>query len=354
MRNRNFDPSTVKRKKRLFIFGVSSFLGYNLALRFRHEYTVIGVYFTNPVFIPGCHIFPLSLQKIDIVDRLIMLLNPDYVINAMGLSDPRACVENENLADTLNSLMPLSLAKASIRAHARFIQLSTAMVYDPAGKDRKENNRNFSATNFGKSKLAGENYIRAQTMESTVLRVGKIVGLGNPHRLNDFDKLRMALSLDIDVEADEKLTYSYISLFNFLNAVEEILKGKFTNTHRTFNVGGPAMNELYMKKKAAGIMGFDESVVKQKTYQQKKAAAGESDEEEEEELMPSGGSQMAPIVVERNYTINSDSFSQRFENWKPEIEDEFFYNIQRGLNVGYSDRPLNPDSGDTTLPLTTL
>lgn len=320
-----------KRKKRVFIFGISSFLGYNLALRLKSNYTVSGVYFTNPVFIPGCHIFPLSLQKIDIIDRLVMLMNPDYTIMSIGLNDPKVCVENENLADSINALVPLTLAKATTKAKARFIQLSSALVYDFQGKNRKENYRNFSNTVFGKTKLAGENYIRAQIMESTILRIGRVVGIGNPHRHNYFDKLRIDLARDQDHEGDDKLKLTFLSLYSFLNAIELILAGEFPPQHRIFHLGGYSANEFDFKRDMAASLGYDPKLVKKRSVAKKS-------ETEDDESTGNDDAQKITQLVERDYTIDSSLFTSIYPQWNPEGKDEILDNITRGLTVGYENR----------------
>ena len=51
----------VKRKKTILIFGLSSFLGSNLADFFKKDYRIVGTYNKNTVKIPGILTIPCDV-----------------------------------------------------------------------------------------------------------------------------------------------------------------------------------------------------------------------------------------------------------------------------------------------------
>jgi dTDP-4-dehydrorhamnose reductase len=157
---------------------------------------------------------------------------------------------------------------------------------------------------YAKQKLAAESYIRAQTMESTTLRVGTVLGLGHPYRPSAFDRFRFALGAGQTVEAMKKSVASYISTHSFCDAVAEVLKAGPPGRHRLYNVGGPAMSEFDFYEGWARLLG-NPSLVK----------PAQDDEG-------------------RNHSVQTGAFSGAFPQWKPETKEELYLNLLKDLSPG--------------------
>ena len=112
-----------KHKPKLFITGISGFLGYHLAQRLKKDFLVVGVYFSHPVFIPDVQTFPVSMKNIEALDTLMRIHAPDFTINAMGVIDKRTVIEHEKMADTFNVGLALSTAVLAGKLKAKHIQL---------------------------------------------------------------------------------------------------------------------------------------------------------------------------------------------------------------------------------------
>lgn len=296
----------MKRKPKVFILGASGFLGHHLAHSLRDEFFVCGAAFSHHTVIPDTEIFPIDMKKADILEAVIRVYAPDYVVNCLGLTDPKAIDQMPKMADSLNILMAVSTAALANRLHAQFIQISCASVYEGSSGEYSEEDNEFSLSDeFGKQKLAAESYIRTQTMESTSLRVGKVVGVGNPYRKNFFDRLRTSLENRKELEVSSKQIHSWISAKNFVSAVREALKGEFPGKHRVFNLGGEKFSDFQFCQEWAKLVGAPSNLI----------VPTQDDEK-------------------RDISINSTAFEKTYPNWKAETKPTLFLNILDQLNPG--------------------
>jgi dTDP-4-dehydrorhamnose reductase len=294
-----------KRKPKVFILGASGLLGYSLARHLSRDFLVSGASFHHQVTLPGAQIFPIDPKKPEILDTLVRIYAPDLVVNAVGITDRRAIAAQPKVADNYNILMAVSLALLAAKMKAPFVQLSCASVYDGSAGNYREDNLDFAFHDeHAKQKLAAESYIRAQTMESTTLRIGCVMGIGHPYRASAFDRLRFALSANQPVEAMKKAISNYISTHSFAEAVVEVLKAGAPGRHRLYNVGGPAMSEFDFYEGWAKLLG-NAGLVKP-----------------------------APEDPGRNHSVQTTAFTTAFPQWKPETKEELYLTLLRDLSPG--------------------
>ena len=299
-----------KRKPKIFVVGASGLVGFNLAYRLKEDFFVSGATFRNHILIPGTEIFPVDMKKIEVVDNIIRMQEPDFVINALGLTDPKAVLDFPKLADTLNTVMATSLAVLCSRLKAKFIHISCALVYEGADGNFREDHTNFSLTNeLAKQKFSAESFIRSQTMESTMLRLGKVVNIGQPHAPSPFDKARSMIGRKETFVARKKRIDSYISGASLAAAVKEIISNEIPNRHRILNLGGPALSEFDFYEGWARIVTGSASEIK-------------------------------PHLEDspRNTSINSQQFMKAYPNWKQETQKDLYLHLLQDLNPGIGVR----------------
>lgn len=294
-----------KRKPKVFILGASGLLGYSLARHLGRDFLVCGASFQHQVALPGAQIFPIDPKKPEILETLVRIAAPDLVVNCVGITDRKVIAAMPKLADNYNILMAVSLALLAAKMKAPFVQISCASVYDGSGSDYREDNLDFAFHDeYAKQKLAAESYIRAQTMESTTLRIGSVLGVGHPYRPSAFDRLRFAVSAAQPVEARKKTISSYLTTHSVNVAVAEVLRGGPPGRHRLFNVGGPAMSEFDMFEGWARLMG-NASLIK----------PSQDDDG-------------------RNHSVQTGAFAAAFPNWKAETKEELYLNLLKDLSPG--------------------
>ena len=122
----------------------------------------------------------LNITDTDEVIRFAEMNRPDAVINCTGVTDIQQCEENPVLAFKVNALGARNLSIAAKKLEAKLVQISTDDVFD--GKSDKPYNE-FDLTNpatiYGKSKLAGENYVKEFNYKHFIIRSTWVYGDGD-------------------------------------------------------------------------------------------------------------------------------------------------------------------------------
>ena len=298
------------RKPKVFILGISGFLGYHLALRLREKFLVAGACFSHHVTIPDVQTFSVDLSRPEFLEAVVRIQAPSFIINAMGISNRQYIADNPKVADNVNIMLPVSYAILANKMRAQFLHLSCAEVFEGSDGPHREDGYRFAMhDSFGKQKIAAETYIKAQTLESTILRVGRVLGLGNPYRINEFDRARATLAAKKTLLCSKGRTYSYLSVESFTQAVEQVLLSEFAGKHRLLHLGGANLPEL------AFYAGFAE--------------------------MAFGNSQLIKANQDdhpANFGLVSDAFAKTYPAWKPETPGELYLNLLKALCPGVGIR----------------
>ncbi len=249
-------------RPKVLIIGVSGLLGYSLALHLRKKFLVAGVCFRNHVLIPDVQVFPLVYKSPEVLEMLVRIQQPDFIICAAGMNDRKEVLEHTKAADLINVLLPVSLSILASRLKAQYLYLSCAEVFEGGKGNYSEEDNDFTLSDaVGKQKITAHSYIRAQTLESTTLRIGRVLGIGQPYRMSFFDRIRFAASSKKPYEASKKKIRSYVSAGSVASAVENVLLGEFPAKHRVFHVGGANMPEHELVESWYRLMNADPKLV---------------------------------------------------------------------------------------------
>lgn len=107
---------------------------------------------------------------------------PHYIINCAGLTDVTICEENKEAAFKVNALGARNLSVAARMGKARLVQLSTDDVFDGTSSiPYTEFDMPNPQTIYGKSKLAGENFVREFCNRHIIIRSSWIFGDGSSY-----------------------------------------------------------------------------------------------------------------------------------------------------------------------------
>lgn len=130
-------------------------------------------------------VFNTDKEELDITDTEGVLnfgeMNrPDVIINCAGIVDLNLCEKEPELAYRVNALGARNLSLVARKVGAKMVQLSTDDVFDGLSKTPYSE---FDDTNpktvYGRSKRAGENYVKEFTHKHFVVRSNWVYGRGN-------------------------------------------------------------------------------------------------------------------------------------------------------------------------------
>ena len=116
------------------------------------------------------------------VERAAEIYRPTVIINCASISNIAYCEENMVEAFKVNALGARNLANVSRKHNAKIIQLSTDDVFaSDVTAGMTEYDTPNPNTVYGKSKLAGENYVRELNPKHLIVRSSWVYGAGDKH-----------------------------------------------------------------------------------------------------------------------------------------------------------------------------
>lgn len=122
----------------------------------------------------------LDITHTDEVLNFGEINRPDVIINCAGVVDVELCEANPELAYRVNALGARNLSIVARKVGAKIVQLSTDDVFDGLSKvPYSEFDDTNPKTVYGRSKRAGENYVKEFTHKHFVVRSNWVYGSGN-------------------------------------------------------------------------------------------------------------------------------------------------------------------------------
>lgn len=128
---------------------------------------------------------------------------PDIIINCAAVTDTALCEANPELAYRVNALGARNLSLVARKHNAKIVQLSTDDVFD--GKKSApytEFDDTHPLTVYGRSKRAGENYVKEFTHKHFIIRSNWVYGEGGKNFVNALLE-RAETETEINVPADQ-------------------------------------------------------------------------------------------------------------------------------------------------------
>lgn len=128
----------------------------------------------------------LDIADAGAVESVILEKRPDAVINCAAWTDVDGCESNPEKARLVNAVGPENLARASRKADAVLVTISTDYVFD----GRKEGfytqrDQPVPISVYGNFKLDGERKAQAEHARTIVVRTGYIFGPGGKNYLSN-------------------------------------------------------------------------------------------------------------------------------------------------------------------------
>lgn len=155
------------QKNTIWITGSAGRLG-RVLVKLLKEYTDVKVIATDT---------DLDVTDSEVVKQYAALCRPNVIINCASLSDSTYCEEHMLEAFRVNTIGARNLATAARKANAKIIQLSTDDVF--SGKTSPvltEFDVPDPDSVYGRSKLAGENFVRELCPKHLIIRSSWVYG----------------------------------------------------------------------------------------------------------------------------------------------------------------------------------
>ena len=119
----------------------------------------------------------LNIEKLQDAIEFVQKEAPDLIINCAAYTNVDGCETNQDSAFRANAIGPRNLAIAAQKAGAKLLQVSTDYVFPGDGTSPcTECEQPDPRSVYGKTKLAGENYVRAFCSRWFIVRTAWLYG----------------------------------------------------------------------------------------------------------------------------------------------------------------------------------
>jgi len=125
----------------------------------------------------------VDITNIEAVHSFCKINRPDIIINCSGLTDLQECEANPDMAYAVNAVGVRNIAQEAQEIGAKLIQISTDDVFGTTDSKVLLNEFDDIAPRsvYGKSKAAGEKFMRALMSRYVIIRSSWVYGLGKDY-----------------------------------------------------------------------------------------------------------------------------------------------------------------------------
>ena len=189
--------------------------------------------------------YNLDITDKNEVNKKIVQLNPNLIINASAYNAVDACEESKEqfeLAKKINGYAVGYIAKAAEKVGAVFIHYSTDYVFDGENKNGyKENDRPDPISNYGKSKLLGEKKILELSKINSkfcyyIIRTSKLFGPVGKSKMSKKTFFDMMFDL-ADHKKEIKVIDGEVSCFTYTKDLAQATYALVSNKNNKRNKG---------------------------------------------------------------------------------------------------------------------
>lgn len=249
------------KNKTVLIFGVSSFVGSNIAEFIKDDFKVVGTYHRNKVEIDGVLSIPCDILKKEQVRLTMMAFKPDVAIYCVGNASIKYCSDNPEVSDALNTGGLVNVIDFSQRYKTQVCLISTGNVFSGDKDSYSEMDIPDPSTMYGKQMASSEFYLQKNCLNYLIFRCCRLYG--HSFRLrseNIFEKIG-SLSLGEGANTfDNRIGFGWLDILFLCSILKNVLKKSPTN--RLFQIS--SLDAMTMYEFAKSVMlenKLDDSLV---------------------------------------------------------------------------------------------
>jgi dTDP-4-dehydrorhamnose reductase len=159
--------------KRVLLIGGSGMLGSNIVVS-NSAFELYPTYLRNRIAHPRAS--QLDISDRDSVLKRVEVIQPEVIVHAGGMTKPTACEKEPALAHKVNVEGAAHLVEAAKGVGARFIFLSSDLVFDGSAERYDEDSPTHPLSVYGHNKVEGEERVRTGSDDFAIVRTTVMYG----------------------------------------------------------------------------------------------------------------------------------------------------------------------------------
>ncbi|MBT3585277.1 MAG: sugar nucleotide-binding protein [Halobacteriovoraceae bacterium] len=200
-------------RKTILIFGISSFVGSNLAQFFKEDFRVVGTYHGNPVKVPGILSIPCDVHEKAEVQLALFAFRPDISIYCVGIASVFDCYKSQQKAEALNTSGLFNVAEMCQRYKSQICYISSSYVFGGDDKPYIEMDIPDANSTLGKTQAAAEFYIQKTSLNYIIFRCSRLYGRSiHPIRKNFLEVLQKRLRQGQNFICDNTVVNGFLDI----------------------------------------------------------------------------------------------------------------------------------------------
>ncbi len=191
--------------------------------------------------------------------KIVYGIEPDVVVNCAALTNVDECETNKSAAWNLNAELVETIAKMCRVMESRLITFSTDYIFDGQDGPYSETSMPNPLSNYGKTKLAGENLALSLLDELTIIRTNVVYGASS-YGKGDF--IRWIIEKLENGESIKIIEGQWCNPTYVRDLARSVSRAIINKSNGIFNVAGTDyLNRYEIALKIADYMGFDEDLI---------------------------------------------------------------------------------------------
>ncbi len=217
-------------KKTVLIFGISSFVGSNLAFYFKEKYRVIGTYNKTPFKMDGILALPCDVLNKNDIRKIITTFKPDHVVYCIGVSSLKNANKFQKVCEALNTAGIFNVTNYTERYQSKFFLISSAFIFGGENRLYSETDIPMSNTTFGASAASSEFYIQKSCLNYVIIRCCKLYGRSfKAGDLNIFEKIERKLFMGEKYKLDSKVILGWLNVQYLAEMIDLCIEKNISN-----------------------------------------------------------------------------------------------------------------------------
>jgi dTDP-4-dehydrorhamnose reductase len=245
--------------KRVLLIGGSGMLGSNIVVS-NSAFELYPTYLRNRIAHPRAS--QLDISDRDSVLKRVEAIQPEVIVHAGGMTKPTACEREPALAHRVNVGGTAHLVEATRGVGARFIFLSSDIVFDGSAERYDEDSPAHPLSVYGQTKVEGEELVRTGSDDFVIVRTTVMYGWSSRYTESMAEWVLRGLRARRELNMYHDQYRQFIFINDLVAAIFELIEME-DPSHETIHVAGPELLSRYeFAKKLAQTFGLPEAGIR--------------------------------------------------------------------------------------------
>jgi len=264
-------PERLQSVKRVLLVGGSGMLGSNIVVS-NSAFDLYPTYLRNRIAHPGA--LQLDISDRDSVLKRVEAIKPEVIVHAGGMTKPTACEREPAMAHRVNVEGTAHLVEAARGVGARFIFLSSDLVFDGSTERYDEDSPTTPLSVYGHNKVEGEELVRTGSDDFAIVRTTVMYGWSSRYTESLAEWVLRGLQEGQDLSMYHDQYRQFIFINDLVAAIFELIEMEDPSTssgrgplNETIHVAGPELLSRYeFAKRLAQIFRLPETSIRSTSF----------------------------------------------------------------------------------------